>query len=403
MDRPPATEGTETRPVQAERFSEREVELLERHRPVLRFDPQYDYRALAAESAVDNQGNLLRREDGEVIARAGGQPPLSIATLGAYPGGLEPEGGDCLAMAPDYAGDSRRMEWEEPRMGRFYGRVKQDGERTWLQYWFWLYYNPKNLFGFGKHEGDWEMIQIGLGADDEPEVATYAQHDSGEARPWRAGDMEFSPLDPLRPLVYVAPLSHAAYFEPGTHPYLLGIDHPFRDGPAAAELPVVPFGPWAHWPGRWGSTERTIGGRIGNGPHSPRWQRQKWERPGAWHGRMRYRRLRVRLGGALHALGGLSYPQTPLITPAELAGGRVRVHWELRGRGPRRGRHLYLTLHERHFVVASRIVKNAAATGTTTLLIPESRRPTGVMASAYNRLRQRSDPAQAELAIPGGG
>jgi hypothetical protein len=381
----------------AEPFSEPERELLERHRPVLCFDPQYDYRLLAAESAVDNQGNLLRRDDGEVIARAGGDPPLAIGTLSAYPGGLEPGPGDCLSMAPDYPGDGRRMEWEDAHRGRIYGRVKRDGERTWLQYWFWLYYNPKNLFGFGRHEGDWEMIQVGLDADGRPEVASYAQHASGEARPWRKPHMEFSRDDPQRPVVYVAPLSHASYFEPGTHPYMLGIDHPFTGGPAAPELAVVPFGPWVRWQGRWGKAERTLGGRIGSGPQSPARQGRKWSHPDAWHRRMRSRRLRVMLGRVIHAAGGWTFPRPPIIRHAEREAVRVAVEWQLDGRGPRRGRHLYVTLHEGHFVIASRIVREANPVGTTTLLVPRDRNPTAVMASAYNGLRQRSDPAEAKL------
>jgi hypothetical protein len=379
----------------------RERELLDRHRPVLRFDPQYDYRVLAADSAVNNLGNILRRSDGEVIARAGGHPPLGIETLTSYPGNLEVRAGDCLAMAPDRAGDARRMEWEEPHRGRIYGRVVADEGRTWLQYWFWLYYNPKNLLGFGKHEGDWEMVQVGLGPGEEPEVATYAQHDSGEARPWREGEIELAPDDRRRPVVYIAPLSHASYFEPNTHPYVLGIDHPYAGGPAAAGLPVVPFGPWVGWSGRWGSTERTIGGRIGSGPRSPGHQNPKWERPGVWHRRMRYRRVRALLGRAMHRVGGLTYPAAPRITEATEEAGGVRVRWELRGRGLRHERHLYLTLHERHFVIASRIIEDAERTGTTRLLVPEGRHPTAVTASAYNRLRQRSDIAEARLGDDG--
>jgi hypothetical protein len=374
-----------------------ELDLLYRHRPVLAFDPQYDYRVLAADSAVSNHGNILRRSDGEVIARAGGHPRLGLETLTSYPSGLDVRDDDCLAMAPDHAGDARRMEWEEPHRGRIYGRVAQDEGRTWLQYWFWLYYNPKNLLGFGKHEGDWEMIQVGLGPSEDPEVVTYAQHDSGEARPWRQGDMEFWPGDPRRPVVYVAPLSHASYFEPNAHPYFLGIDHPYAGGPASAELPLVPFGQWVDWEGRWGSTERTIGGRIGSGPRSPGRQNPKWECPGAWHRRMRYRRVRSLLGSAMHGLGRLTYPHVPRITEVRADAGRVEVQWELPGQRIRRGRHLYITLHERHFVIASRIVEDAVPFGATTLLVPEARRPTTVMASAYNRLRQRSDIAEVRL------
>jgi len=115
--------------------------LLERHKPLLRFDPQYDYRLLAAESAAENAGNVLRTADGEVIARRGGIPNLSLKTLSAYPPGRLPRSDDCLAFAPDFSGDARRMERDPDYAGRIYGRVVREPDgRRWLQYWFWLYY-----------------------------------------------------------------------------------------------------------------------------------------------------------------------------------------------------------------------------------------------------------------------
>jgi hypothetical protein len=74
-------------------------------------------------------------------------------------------------------------------------------------------------------------VQVGLGADGRPEVATYSQHEAGEARDW--ADVAHDQGD--HPIVYVAPLSHACYFEAGAHPYLFGIDNPGRSrdgGPA---------------------------------------------------------------------------------------------------------------------------------------------------------------------------
>ena len=238
--------------------------LLERHRPLLRFDRQYDYRAAAVEGVIENAGNLLRTRYGEVIARAAGEPELTLDLLRGYPDGLSPDERDCLCLAPDHLGDAIRMEGESRYAARMYGRAVEDGGRTWLQYWFWLYYNPKNLFGFGKHEGDWEMVQLGLDEDGEVDVATYAQHDTGEAR--RREEIEWVEREGgPHAVVYVAPLSHASYFEAGTHPYPVGIDHPYGDGPEGL-LPVVPFGDWAEWPGRWGNSERVIARRIGNGP-----------------------------------------------------------------------------------------------------------------------------------------
>jgi hypothetical protein len=114
--------------------------LLERHKPLLRFDRQYDYRAAAVTGIVENAGNLLRRADGEVIARVGGEPALSLGLLSAYPDAREPKSDDCLCAAPDVLGDARRMEGGPRYSGRLYGRVvHDDGGRAWLQYWFWLY------------------------------------------------------------------------------------------------------------------------------------------------------------------------------------------------------------------------------------------------------------------------
>jgi hypothetical protein len=365
-------------------------ELLERHKPVLMFDPQYDYRTLNASSAFANPGNLLLRDHGEVIARG----PLELDALAAY----EAEPGDFLALAAGQSGDASRMEWEEPRRGCLYARVERgrDGDLTWLQYWFWLYYNPKHLFGFGKHEGDWEMVQIGLDERLEPKVACYAQHNSGEARRWRKGSMHFKEDDPNRPLVFVAPLSHASYFEPGTHPYLFGMDDPRGDGPPAADLPLAEFGDWARWPGSWGNPERALLGRLGKGPQSPGHQGAKWDAPSSWHRKLRNRRLRVLLGKAAHALGSLTFPRRPEALRAQRAGRRVTVDWRLARRG-RRGRHLYVTLHQDHLVLCSRTIRTAPQEGQTSLLVPEGREPNAVMASVYNRLRQRSDPLPEEL------
>lgn len=365
-------------------------ELLERFRPQLRYDRQYDYRATAVETMVENPGNILRRRDGEVIARTGGDPALSLALLTSYPVGHQPATDDCLCQAPDAPGDARRMERDPRYSARLYGRVLEDRGRTWLQYWFWLYYNPNHLFGFGKHEGDWEMVQLGLARDGAPELVTYAQHSSGESRRIADRDLELvRDGDELHPVAYVAPLSHASYFSARTHPYLIGIDHPHGDGPRVTP-PVEPFGRWVHFAGRWGNTERAIAGRVGNGPPSPAHQRLKWESPDRFHRSMRRRAVRVLLGRAVHALGKLTFPPPPEVS-ARPEGDGIVVSYRLWGSGARKARHLHLTVHDRDDVIASRTVREAARAGDERLLL--SRSPFGcvVTASAFNSLRQRSD------------
>ena len=87
---------------------------------------------------------------------------------------------------------ARRMHADPRYADVCYGSVARDLDGAlWLQYWFFYYNNDKTYFGYGAHEGDWEMIQLRLGADTVPTVATYAQRHSGaqaagleqEARP----------------------------------------------------------------------------------------------------------------------------------------------------------------------------------------------------------------------------
>ena len=158
---------------------------LERHRPALRYDSQEGFRAISAASITDNDGNVLLARDGAVIAHAGAG--LSLDFLAAYPPPQQAGDGDKLDEAPDPLSASQKFQADPDYADRCYGRVVSDGDRTWLQYWLWMYDNPKNLLGFGRHEGDWELVQIGLGADDRPEVVTVSAHEGGEARDWDAG------------------------------------------------------------------------------------------------------------------------------------------------------------------------------------------------------------------------
>jgi|GEM_PF-3111731 len=379
----------------------KELGLLTRHRPILRYDRQYDYRAASVLGAVENPGNVLRRGEGEVVARAGGEPPLSLELLASYPEELEPREDDCISMAPDVLGDARRMEGEERYAGRLYGRAVEDGARTWLQYWLWLYYNPKNLLGFGKHEGDWELIQIGLDAHGEPEFAAYSQHASGEARPFAGGEVEVVERGEGRhPVVYVASLSHACYFEPGTHVYsAIGIDHAYGDGPEDL-LPVERPGSWAYWKGRWGSSEHVIAGRLGNGPPSPGRQ-AKWRSPAKFQASMRRRALLRLIRRAIHFLGRATYPLAPTIS-AQIRGRSCLIEYRLNRSPRRRSRHLYLTINEGDRVIASRIVRHAADEGSEVVLLPYHAQQVIVWGTAFNRIRQRSDLARADASTERG-
>jgi hypothetical protein len=368
---------------------------LERHRPALVYDPQEAYRAMSAASITDYHNNALRRRTGAVVAKAGAE--LSLALLSTY----DVEDGDRLDEVDDTLAAARRFQGDAAYRERVYGRVAEDGDRVWLQYWLWCYYNPKHLLGLGKHEGDWELVQIGLSGDGEPEVATFSQHEGGEARSWdkmrrHEGD---------HPIVYVAPLSHACYFEPGAHPYVVGVDNP--DGSLPPVLPrVESFDGWEMWPGRWGSStgvgsrflRGSLAGRFGGrSPVGPACQGQKWESPGAWHTRARAAAPLRQARRVVRAAGKATYPKL-LAIEARREDGRVLVDYRLDPAPQRRATYLLVTLHRpdrEAQLLASSPEEVEGSEGTVEVpLEAEVEGEVVVRASAYNALRQRSDPLE---------
>ena len=266
--------------------------LLARYRPLLRYDAQETYRADAADTITDNRGarrrggNFLKRGH-RVLAAAAPQrrqPALTLAYLGhpLYSDRAPARDVDYLDEGRDYAADAQRMHGEARYANRVYGRIRRypSGEAV-LQYWLFYYYNPKSYAKRGVHEGDWEMVQVHLGADARPVGATYAQHGGGERCDWAhvqrvSGD---------RPVVYVAEGSHASYFSSGFHLNGLAFDTANGDGeilvPALIDITRPPT--WVSWPGRWGSTV----GRLPREPNSPGGpghgdNRAKWEDPLGW-------------------------------------------------------------------------------------------------------------------------
>ncbi|HUB99431.1 MAG TPA: hypothetical protein VMS11_06370 [Solirubrobacterales bacterium] len=153
-----------------------------------------------------------------------------------------------------------------------YRRELEDGGLTWIQYWLWYLYNPKVIaLVAGKHEGDWEFVQVGY-RDGEPVAMTVSQHHSGGKRGWDQVKKRDG-----RPLIYVARDSHANFFE-ATDEIQEIADDADGEGAPLADLKWREFGPWANWFGRWGnSTEE------GKSPESPGRQCQRWYLPRGYH------------------------------------------------------------------------------------------------------------------------
>jgi hypothetical protein len=380
-------------------FSSDERRQLERFAPRLQYDAQDACRAVDAATMTDNAPNLLRRAAGPVIA---GEPELCLDVLERYPEGAAFETGDHLAAGPDRVGDTVRLQ-ADPRFGHeVYGRVVPGDEgRTWLQYWIWYYDNPKTFLGRGAHEGDWELVQVAL-RDGTPEWVTCSQHAHGETRPWPA--VARDPDDSERPRIYVAPFSHANYFEARTYFYFPAADHPTDSGPSAVPA-VVPFGPWENWRGRWGAGTgmsllwwRT--GKLGGvSPDSPIAQEARWRAPeDFWRtGRRVDRRFFAWLKRAVWWVVKAFNPQTPEGIAVARSGRSVEVGWRLRQTWRRRSRDVLVTVHEagddERMLLSVVVRKRDARRGRASLYLPRAVESCAVRISAFNRIGQRSVPS----------
>src|SRR3954454_2997072 len=233
--------------------------LLERYKPRLVYDSQEAYFADSAAVFTDSPTCNLRRSNGAPIAAP---PKLSLAYLGTttYQDGQKVLAGDVIGdTTRSYAKNAKAMHDKGARYrDRVYGHARPDGKgRLWLQYWCFYYYNDfqlvGSLLGGGRHEGDWELVQLRLGTDDRPELAVYSQHKTAEAMVWGA-----TPKQGDTPLVYVARGSHANYFSAGSHFTGTWFDQADGQGPKiqpTLEVVADTQPAWLHWPGHWGDTK----------------------------------------------------------------------------------------------------------------------------------------------------
>lgn len=278
------------------------VSLLQAYAPELRFTDNENYRADSAAIATDlffsdqnnAHTNFLDRPDGSggsfAVAAADPNTPLldlslNFLTTQALPGDFlsQPNfyGNEILSAATDYS------DWvlAHPEYRRFsYARAivhPTTGEKI-LQYWLFYYYNPKDFVGFGKHEGDWEWVQVRLSPTNVPMSVALSQHGDGEKCDWGPN---VGVSSSGHPVVYVAHESHANYFWAGSHLLAGGLaeDVTRDDGQQYREVPnvvnVSTNAPrWIDtWDGHWGAS---FG--AGQSPRTPGKQ-SPWLDPWAWH------------------------------------------------------------------------------------------------------------------------
>ena len=311
------------------------AQLLNLHLPYLKYDSQEAYFADAAEIFVDSPGMRLRRKGSSAdVAVQGGALDLAFLATDPhpYPGtSFKPAATDTVGV-PDkqYRARAAALHARPELANVCYGHAVSDRDgATWLQYWYFYFYNDYNLIGqiikAGLHEGDWEMVQVRLGPGEAPDYAVYAQHSHAAGRPW---DQVEKVPGTARPVVYVARGSHAAYFDPGTK--WTGVWFDYADGkrqsPARQTLVPIISGDatkrWIRWPGHWGDTPKGPLPQDSDSPRSPGSHRQ-------WLDPLVLVDVAETAAPALAPAERPAPPPAPGVTLTRTADGGARLDWTI--------------------------------------------------------------------------
>jgi Tol biopolymer transport system component len=261
---------------------------------------------------IDDSNKLLRdiADQDEDLLLAASNPSLSNPDLS-----LDSLVGDFYPFAPeliaddsdwldarnpngndDYGVDAAIMHGWPKYADRVYGHAVRDTNgKLWLQYWLFYYFNSAAVAGFGSHEGDWEMVQIGLDPGYQPDVVVFQQHDGGARCAWE--DVKKTVVDGVEvPVVYAALDSHASYPSKGTWATTAQVrmDRTQDDPPEESGHQVRPllevvsdtYPEWVDWPGHWGNSR--AGGLLAtfesNSPLGPAEQTsENWSDPLGFH------------------------------------------------------------------------------------------------------------------------
>jgi hypothetical protein len=190
--------------------------------------------------------------------------------------------------------DSRERFFARPvdggRADLVYAHAAAEDGQEWIQYWMYFSYNPQDrgIFRTGRHEGDWEFVQVRIGSDGRPDRVTLSQHNWAEGCEWE----DIRRRGPA-PVVHVANGSHALYSEPGT------ADRPFPDPNDEADgdgrqvrprVQTITDGDpaWVEHREPWGdSREGWVPGEQSS-PNGPKFQEHDaWARPAGYHAEAR--------------------------------------------------------------------------------------------------------------------
>jgi hypothetical protein len=226
--------------------------LLRTYQPVLVFHPAESFRPSKVQSFVED--SELERFVGSSPAQLPLDPFWTVVDPDPEPGELPPptpgaifrlDQATCEADAPLAGRDcyANAAAGDRPAV---YGRAVHTDTRIVLQYWLFYYDNPLLLpptpvgTFWQSHEGDWEVVNVVLGPDEQPLEAAYSQHCSGQRKAWAS--VEKSPAGSTHSVAYVALGSHANHFAPGSGPLGTIPINPACIPPALAPvLPLIPF------------------------------------------------------------------------------------------------------------------------------------------------------------------
>jgi hypothetical protein len=149
----------------------------------------------------------------------------------------------------------------------FYHELLRERGMDYHRWWSFYLYNPGPpiLKGEGRHEADWECVQIAYTPHDhQPQAVSLSQHHGSGLRFWWSCEPRDNKI-----VIYDALGSHAKYFTPGFHgegPDVCGHGREIMQ----AEVRELRQQPWFNWDGNWGNSTG-----VGKSPVSPGRQRRR--------------------------------------------------------------------------------------------------------------------------------
>ncbi|MHB1390608.1 MAG: fibronectin type III domain-containing protein [Thermoleophilia bacterium] len=272
------------------RIGERVRVLAERYRPQLNFsqdftrDDRNDFEPRTVDLMVDAAEKLVTPDRDIFLpgldALSGNPGPDNYLDLPGSP--ANPSG--------DYVDGYLAQIRKQPRKYDItaYARVVPGAEgtdRTVIQYWFNYFYNN----WYNNHEGDWEMVEVILDGNQDPEAVALSQHGAAFRKNWDEAGLQ--KVD-THPRVFVAEGSHANYFFAGSPVQAGDAATPWglkdKTGAVSWTLPVVDMdglaGGWVDYAGLWGEAKKLWWppAITESGPRGPAFQGDAWNLPLTW-------------------------------------------------------------------------------------------------------------------------